>query len=105
MVGDHEVLFAAAGADEEASCVVCVECADGFHPDVELSGRGELGMFLNGGSRHDGEVGVVSLGGAAALLGLCEVDLDGLIAGWEILESIGVVKSCPGGEVAGFDGG
>ena len=32
VVGDHQVLVAAAGADGEASCVVCVECADGFYP-------------------------------------------------------------------------
>ena len=32
VVGDHQVLVAAAGADWEASCVVCVERADGFYP-------------------------------------------------------------------------
>ena len=32
VVGDHQVLVAAAGADGEASCVVCVERADGFDP-------------------------------------------------------------------------
>ena len=32
VVGDHQVLVAAAGADGEASCVVCLECADGFYP-------------------------------------------------------------------------
>ena len=32
VVGDHQVLVAAAGADREASCVVCVERADGFYP-------------------------------------------------------------------------
>ena len=31
-VGDHQVLVATAGADWEASCVVCVERADGFYP-------------------------------------------------------------------------
>ena len=89
MIGDQEVLVAAAGADREASCVVCVERADGFHPDVELSGRGGPGIFLDGGSRRGGEVGVGSLGGADALLGLCEVALDGLVTGWEILGSSG----------------
>ena len=39
------------------------------------------------------------------MLGLCEVDLDGIITGWAILRSTGVGDSCPGGEVAGFDGG
>ena len=48
---------------------------------------------------------MVRLGGADALLGLCEVALDGLVAGWAILGSIGVGKSWPGGEVSGFDGG
>ena len=105
MVGDHKVLVAAAGADLEASCVVYVEHADGFHPDVELSGRGGLGMFLGGGSRRGGEVGLASLGGAGALLGPCEVALDGLVTGWAILESIDVGESWPGGEVAGFYGG
>ena len=104
MVGKHEVLVAAAEADREATCVVCVERADGFHSDVELSGRGGLGMFIDGVSRQGGEVGVVSLGGADALLEMCEVSLDGLITGWSILGSIGVGKSCPGEEVAGFDG-
>ena len=32
VVGDHQVLVAATGADGEASCVVCVERADGFYP-------------------------------------------------------------------------
>ena len=105
MVGDHNVLVAAAGANREASCVVCVERADGFHPDVDISGWGGLGMFLDGGIRRGGEVGEVRLGGADALLGVCEVALDGLITGWEILGRIGVGKSWPGGSVAGFDGG
>ena len=32
VVGNHQVLVSAAGADGEASCVVCVERADGFYP-------------------------------------------------------------------------
>ena len=32
LVGDHQILVAAAGADGEASCVVFVERADGFYP-------------------------------------------------------------------------
>ena len=32
VVGDHQVLVAAAVADGEASCVVCLERADGFYP-------------------------------------------------------------------------
>ena len=36
VVGHHQVLVAAAGEDWEASCVVCVERADGFYPYVEL---------------------------------------------------------------------
>ena len=32
VVGDHQVLVAAAGADGEASCVIRVERADGFYP-------------------------------------------------------------------------
>ena len=32
VVGHHQVLVAAAGADGEASCVVRVELADGFYP-------------------------------------------------------------------------
>ena len=31
VVGDHQVLVAATGTDREASCVVCVERADGFY--------------------------------------------------------------------------
>ena len=48
---------------------------------------------------------MASIGEAGALLGLCEVALDGFITGWEILGSIGVGESWPGGEVAGFYGG
>ena len=103
MVGDHGVLVSAAGADWEASSVVCVERSDGFHPDVELSGG--LGMFFAIGSRRGEEVGLASLGGADALLGLCEVALDGLITGWAILGSIGVGDSWTGEEVSGFDSG
>ena len=32
VVGHHQVLIAAAGADGEAACVVRVESADGFYP-------------------------------------------------------------------------
>ena len=32
MIRHHEVLIAAAGADREATCVVCVESADGSCP-------------------------------------------------------------------------
>ena len=32
VVGHHQVLVAAAGADGEAACVVRVECAYGFYP-------------------------------------------------------------------------
>ena len=62
MIGDHEVLVAAAGADWEVSNVVGVERADGFDPDVELFGQGRRGRFLDGGSRWGEEVGVMSLG-------------------------------------------
>ena len=101
VVGDHQVLVAAAGAGWEASCVVCVERADGFYPYVELSGG--LGMFFSVGSRRGGEVRLASLGGADAMLGLCKVALDGIITGRSILGSIGVGESRPGGVVAGFD--
>ena len=103
MVSDNELLVAAVGADWEASCVVCVERADGFNPDEELSGG--LGRFFTVGSRRVGEVGLASLGGADAFLVLGEVALDGLITGREILGSIVVGESWPGGEVAGFYGG
>ena len=103
IVGNHQVLIVAAGADWEASCVVCVERADGFYPFVELSGV--LGVFFAVGGRWGGEVGLASLGGADALLVLCKVALDGLITGRAILGSIVVGESWPGGEVAGFDGG
>ena len=62
VIGKHEVLVAAAGADQEASCVVSVERADRFHPEVDLFGRGRCERVLNGGSRRGGEVGVVGLG-------------------------------------------
>ena len=32
VVGNHQVLVASAETDREASCVVCVERADGFYP-------------------------------------------------------------------------
>ena len=44
VVGDHQVLVAGAGADGEASCVVCVERADGFYPKVKLFDG--IGMFV-----------------------------------------------------------
>ena len=62
MIGDHEVLVAAAGEDWEAFRVVGVERANGFDPDVELFGRGRRRRVLDGGSRRGGEVGVVTLG-------------------------------------------
>ena len=36
VVGNHQVLVAATGADWEVSCVVFVEPADGFYPSVKL---------------------------------------------------------------------
>ena len=57
------------------------------------------------GSRQGGEIGFASLGAAGALLGMREVDLDGIITGRSILGSIGVGGSWSGGEVSGFDGG
>ena len=53
VVCDHQILGAATGADWEASCVICVERADGFYPYVEIfDGRG---MFFAVGSRRGGE--------------------------------------------------
>ena len=48
VIGDYEVLVAAAGADWEASCVNDVERAVEFHPDVELFMvvSGGVGRFL-----------------------------------------------------------
>ena len=37
VIGHHQVLIAAAGADGEAACVVRVECAGGFYPEVNFS--------------------------------------------------------------------
>ena len=103
VVCDHQVLAAAAGADGEASCVVCVERADGFYPYVELFDG--LGMFFAVGSRRGGEGELASLGGADALLGLGKVALDGLLTGRALPEGIGICETRPGGEVSGFDGG
>ena len=60
VVCDHQVLVAAAGADWEASCVVCVERYDGFYPYVELFDR--LGMFFAVCSRRGGEGELAGLG-------------------------------------------
>ena len=62
VIGNNEVLVAATGADQEASCVVGVERADGFDPEVELFGRGRRERVLDGGSRRGGEADVVGLG-------------------------------------------
>ena len=48
VVGDHQVLVAAAGADGEASCVVCLERADGFYPKVMSSNIKPLDMIYLG---------------------------------------------------------
>ena len=100
---DHKVLVAAAGADGEASCVVCVERADEFYPEVDLFDG--LGMFVAVGSRQGGEREWAGLGGADALFGLCEVALYGLLTGGATPGGIGVGVTRPGGEVAGFDSG
>ena len=62
-----------------------------------------LGVFFAVGIRQGGEGGLVSLGGADALLGLCKVALDGLLTGGSIPGGIGVGEILPGGEVAAFD--
>ena len=103
VVCDHQVLVAAAGADWEASCVVCVERADGFYPYVEFFDG--LGTFLAVGSRWGGEGGLAILGGADALLGFGKVALDGILTGGAVPRGIGVGDTRPGGEVASFDGG
>ena len=77
MVGDHQVLVAAAGADGEASCVVHVERADGFYPYVKLFDG--LGMFVVA-IRRGGEGGRTGIGGADALFGLGEVTFYGFLA-------------------------
>ena len=91
------------GADGEASCVVCVERADGFYPEVELFDG--LGMFVAVGSRQGGYGGWAGLGGSDAFFGLCEVALYGPLTGGAIPGGIGVGETRPGGEVAGFYSG
>ena len=105
MVGDIEVLVAAAGADREAACVVSVERYNRFDPEVELFRRFRWERVIDGGRRRVGLIVVCGLGGADTLLGLREVALDGFISGWAIIGGIGVGKAGPGGVVASFDGG
>ena len=54
---------------------------------------------------RDGEGGWTGLGGADALLELCEVALYGLLTDGTIPGGIGIGDTRPGGEVAGFDSG
>jgi hypothetical protein len=39
MVGDHHILAALARLDRKATCVVCVQLADGMYFDEDLMGR------------------------------------------------------------------
>jgi hypothetical protein len=39
MVGDHHILVARARLDQETTCVVCVEPAEGMDLDEDLIGR------------------------------------------------------------------
>ena len=105
MLGDHEVMVAAAGVDWEADCVVGVERADRIEPEVKIFRRVRQERVIDGGGRRVRLIVACGIGGADALLGLREVVLDGFVAGWAILGGIGVGKAGPGRVVAGFDGG
>ena len=48
MVGDHEVLVAAEGAEWEAARVVGVDSTGGFDPEVELFRSARRERFING---------------------------------------------------------
>ena len=94
MVGEHQVLVAAAGADGEASCVVCVERSDGFYPKVKLFDG--LGMFVAVVWRG-GEGGWTGIGGADDLFGLCKVAFYSLLTAGTIPGGVGIGEARLGG--------
>ena len=70
MVGNHDVLVAAAGADRELASVVGVELFDGLHADVDFARGGVevsvagtvwAGMAWVGWSERLGETGTCGL--------------------------------------------
>ena len=52
MLGDHEVMVAAAGVDWEADCVVGVERADRIEPEVKIFRRVRQERVIDGGGRR-----------------------------------------------------
>ena len=68
IVGDHEVLVAAAGADWEAAHVFGVESAGGLDPEVDLFRRVRRERFINGGRWRVKFIVACGIGGADALL-------------------------------------
>ena len=63
VVGNHDVLVAAAGADREPAGVVGVELFDGLHTDVDFARRGGRRCWRRGRCRREW----LGLGGANAL--------------------------------------
>ena len=63
VVGDHDVLIAATGADGEASGVVCVQLFDGLDLDVDFVGAGRRAGCWQRQREHQG----LELGGPDAL--------------------------------------
>ena len=68
MVGNHEVLIAAAGSDWEAACVVGVESSGGLDLEVKLFRRVRRERFIDGGGWRVKLIAACGLGGADALL-------------------------------------
>lgn len=108
VVGNHDVLIAAARTNREPTGVVCVEFADRFDADVNFVGAlGWEWQIGNGWSRSGRGLGEgldLGLGRANALAGLHHVAFDSFIGGWAVLAGVGVSEAMPSFVVAFFDG-
>ena len=105
VVGDHDVLIAAAGTDREASGVVYVQLFDGLDSDVDFVGTGRrAGCLRQQREQQRRPGGRLGLGRPDALLRPQQVAFDGLIGVGVVFGNVGVGESGPCGVIAGLDG-
>ncbi len=80
VIGNHHILVARPGLDEETSGVICVELADGDNTDVDFVGQ-KLRFFGGNCWKKQGRVESrgAGLGPADILALLCKVAKDGLV--------------------------
>ena len=98
MVGKHDEVVAAAGADKEATHVVGVELEYGLYMDIHFFGFVIRESWCRCSGRR------CDLGGADALARLLDVALESFYGDRAVIGRVGGVDAWRGSVVAGFEG-